>query len=160
MLRILLGLTLLASLLHGEPVKERLLKATFDLEYIKTEDALRALRPMFPEQQVRALDDGSALQITAPLRALGKARELLALIDVPSVTPVTLWVEIQHVDVQDLVPIAFLTVKLKNPNTFRAVPQPRTQRVFLMGDPEDMDAFAELLISFDRFMGSRAVPFG
>lgn len=156
---ILIVLVLSASLLRGEAVQERLLKATFDLEYLKPEEALPVFRQILPERQIERLAD-RRIRVTAPLRELGKMRELLERIDQPSISPPTKWVTLHFVDVEEIVAIAFTTIELKNPSKFRAIPRPRTKRVFLMGAEEDMDAFAELLLSFDRFMRHCRVPFG
>lgn len=118
----------------------------FALEYLRAEDVARSFRQTFPEAEVAPRN--GRLVVRSDEGTLRVIAELLERIDLPSIRPPTMFVDLHTLDAADAAVLLGERFQDENP-PLTVVPQARTSRIFLMGTPEVMKRAAKLIRTLD-----------
>jgi len=119
-----------------------------DVRYISSKEAVLTLTQSFPQSDRIRFDvssDGKAVLIyCVDDKLTNRAVESLEQIDILVGDPVTLWIELKSLDLDDALKILDANIDADGLE-FQAVGSPRLNKVFVMGNPENMRK-AEALI--------------
>jgi len=140
------------------PITALVFSCTRSLEFIRIKEALNALEQVFPPEKfpIRfSAAAGKTIYFESPDSALvTKAEALLQEIDAPYRHPPTLFISLDHLSATAACDWLQGWKMSGTPDRpLQAIPDPRTNRVFLLGTIADMNLAAGLLKSLDKLQG-------
>lgn len=130
-----------------------------DLKFIKGESAINALNQVFAgdTRDIEFSTTGyDSITITTNNSAhLERALALIQVFDQPSSGPPTKWVPLATLDLDR----AAIRLKGQIPDdSFQAIPEPRTKRMFLMGTQQNLDHATEILLNIEAEQAAPGQP--
>ncbi len=121
------------------------------IKYVKAKEVVNGLRQVFSDEnheiQFSVADDVESVEIqTRNESLLARAITTIKELDQPASDPHTEFVSVKWVDLD----MAAMAMKLVSRNeTFQAVAEPRTRRMFLMGSPSEIKRATGILRMLD-----------
>jgi hypothetical protein len=117
-----------------------------ELRFIRREGAINALKQVFSDEmgdiEFTSVEPTSITIHTNNNALLDRASTLIHEIDQPSCGPPTKWVPLATLDLER----AAAHLKGQIPDeSFQAIPEPRTKRMFLMGTRQNLDVATDIL---------------
>ena len=119
------------------------------LSYIKPDEAHRVFEQVLPNSVFETTVDGLSHFATASEHA--QAAGILREIDLPSMTPQTRFLRLNHAKADDVVRLLQYIFKGSISNgDFEAIADPTTNRIFMMGEPKRQAVAASIVTFLDR----------